>query len=67
MFFKCVVGALINDSVSLHDKLAEISGKMAMPEIPETIPEKVIVSVRPVFPAGYVPWLNLTITEEVIA
>jgi hypothetical protein len=55
------VWSLINDPISLQDKLAEISGEMAMPEIPETIPEK------PQYPVGWIPYLRLSITEEVIA
>jgi hypothetical protein len=60
-FCKSIVWSLINDPISLQDKLAEISGEMAMPEIPETIPEK------PQYPVGWIPYLRLSITEEVIA
>jgi hypothetical protein len=83
-FCKSVVWALINDSTSLHDKLAEIAVPVqpAMPE--KVIPKQFIdnpyglidyiktnnpsiIMLRKEIIAGYVPWLNLTITEEVIA
>ena len=64
-FCKAVIWSLMNDPDCLRDKLKEISGIIAdeKPIVLETIPEKV-KSFIPVFPQGFIPWLNLTITEE---
>lgn len=64
-FCKAVIWSLMNDPDCLMDKLKEISYIIAddKPIVLETIPEK-IKSLLPVFPAGFIPWLNLTITEE---
>jgi len=63
-FCKSVVWSLMNDSECLKDKLREISGNQDKPiVVVESIPEKV-KSLIPIIPAGFISWLNLTITEE---
>lgn len=64
-FCKAIIWSLMNDQDCLRDKLKEISGIIAddKPILFETIPEK-IKNLLPIFPAGFIPWLNLTITEE---
>jgi hypothetical protein len=56
----------MNDPDCLKDKLREISGIIAdeKPAIIETIQEKAYRSKLPVFPIGFYPMWNLTITEE---
>jgi hypothetical protein len=72
-FCKAIVWSLLNDPISLQDKLSEIFVESMPPAnliIPDplpvpmyqTIPFKVR-SILPVFPAGYLPWLNVTIQE----
>jgi len=63
-FCKAIVWSLMNDSECLKDKLREISGNQDKPiVVVESIPEKV-KSLIPIIPAGFISWLNLTITEE---
>ena len=54
-FCKAVVWSLLNDDQGLKDKLKETSEKSP------------IKSLIPLFPAGYLPYLNVTITEECVA
>jgi hypothetical protein len=65
-FCKAVIWSLMNDPDCLRDKLKEISGIIAdeKPVIIETIQEKSYRSKLPVFPIGFYPAWNLTITEE---
>lgn len=71
-FCKSIVWALMNDPISLQDKLADIAkyGNIPTVNLKQTtvMPEVILVKMKsnlPVFPAGFIPWLNLTITEEV--
>jgi len=60
-FCKAIVWSLMNDENSLRDKLKEISNDQDKPiVVVETIPE----IPAQVIPAGFISWLNLTITEE---
>jgi hypothetical protein len=64
-FCKAVIWSLMNDPDCLRDKLKEISGSPITETIQETtIPEKKYCAKLPVFPIGFLPHLNLTITEE---
>ena len=53
-FCKAIVWQLMNDETTLKEKLKEISFSDTL-----EIPAQVI-------PAGFIPWLNLTITEECV-
>jgi hypothetical protein len=65
-FCKAIIWSLMNDPECLKDKLKEISGIIAdeKPIVLETIQEKKYCAKLPVFPIGFLPHLNLTITEE---
>ena len=63
-FCKAVVWSLMNDPECLKDKLAEITGSPVTEIIQETTPAKIYRTKIPVYPLGFLPHLNLTITEE---